>query len=67
MIEGQKVIKVFCHENESKAGFDRLNEELCDSSTNANIYANVLMPCIMNIGNLGYVFVAVIGGIISCK
>ena len=65
MIEGQKVIKVFCHENESKAGFDRLNEELCDSSTNANIYANVLMPCIMNIGNLGYVFVAVIGGMLA--
>ena len=49
----------------SKAGFDRLNEELCDSSTNANIYANVLMPCIMNIGNLGYVFVAVIGGMLA--
>ena len=65
MIEGQKVIKVFCYENESKAGFDRLNEELCDSSTNANIYANVLMPCIMNIGNLGYVFVAVIGGMLA--
>ena len=65
MMSGQKVVKVFNHEEESKEKFDELNEELCDSSTQANIYANVLMPCIANIGNLGYVFVAIIGGMLS--
>ncbi len=65
MMSGQKVVKVFCHEEETKKQFDKLNEELCDSSTKANSYANTLMPCIMNIGNLGYVLVAVIGGILA--
>ena len=65
MIEGQKVVKVFNYEDKSKEKFDKINDALCDSSTNANIYANILMPCIMNIGNLGYVFVAIIGGILS--
>ena len=65
MMEGQKVVKVFNYEEESKKKFDELNEQLCDSVTNANMYANILMPCIMNIGNLGYVLVAVIGGILS--
>ena len=65
MMEGQKVVKVFCYEEESKKKFDKINEELCDSTAKANIYANILMPCIMNIGNLGYVLVAVIGGILS--
>ncbi len=65
MMEGQKVVKVFNYEEDSKAKFDDLNEELCDSMTKANMYANILMPCIMNIGNLGYVLVAVIGGILS--
>ena len=65
MMEGQKVVKVFCHEEENMKKFDELNENLCDSATSANIYANVLMPCIANIGNLGYVLVAVIGGILS--
>ncbi len=65
MMSGQKVVKVFNHEEESKEKFDELNEELCDSSTQANMYANVLMPCIANIGNLGYVFVAIIGGMLS--
>ena len=65
MMEGQKVIKVFNHEEETKKKFDELNEQLCDSVTNANTYANILMPCIMNIGNLGYVLVAVVGGILS--
>ena len=65
MMSGQKVVKVFCHEEESKKKFDELNEELCNSSTNANSYANTLMPCIMNIGNLGYVLVAVVGGILA--
>ena len=65
MIEGQKVVKVFCYEEENKKKFDELNEELCDSATSANAYANILMPCILNIGNLGYVLVAVIGGVLS--
>ena len=65
MMEGQKVVKVFCYEEESKKKFDELNENLCDSATRANTYANILMPCILNIGNLGYVLVAVIGGILS--
>ena len=65
MMSGQKVVKVFNHEEESKEKFDELNEELCDSSTQANMYANVLMPCIANIGNLGYVFIAIIGGMLS--
>ena len=65
MMEGQKVVKVFNYEEESKKKFDLLNEQLCDSMTKANMYANILMPCIMNIGNLGYVLVAVIGGILS--
>ncbi len=65
MMEGQKVVKVFNHEGEAKERFDELNEQLCDSMTKANVYANILMPCIANIGNLGYVLVAVIGGILS--
>ena len=65
MMNGQKVVKVFNYEEESKEKFDKLNEELCDSSTQANIYANMLMPCIANIGNLGYVFIAIIGGMLS--
>ena len=65
MMEGQKVVKVFNYEEDSKARFDELNEQLCDSMTKANMYANILMPCISNIGNLGYVLVAVIGGILS--
>src|SRR5699024_3649679 len=65
MMEGQKVVKVFNYEEDSKKRFDDLNEELCDSMTKANMYANILMPCIMNIGNLGYVLVEVIGGILS--
>ena len=65
MMEGQKVVKVFNYEEDSKKRFDELNENLCDSTDKANTYANILMPCIMNIGNLGYVLVAVIGGILS--
>ena len=61
MMAGKKVVKVFCYEEEKKKKFDKLNEALCDSMTKANSYANTLMPCIMNIGNLGYVLVAVIG------
>ena len=67
MMNGQKVVKVFCYEERSKQKFDELNEELFQSSKKANSYANTLMPCIMNIGNIGYVLVAVLGGILAVK
>ena len=67
MMNGQKVVKVFCYEERSKQKFDELNEELFQSSKKANSYGNTLMPCIMNIGNIGYVLVAVIGGILAVK
>ena len=65
MMNGQKVVKVFCYEDRSKERFDKLNEDLFQSSTKANSYANTLMPCIMNIGNIGYVLVAVVGGVLA--
>ena len=65
MMNGQKVVKVFCYEDISKERFDKLNEDLFQSSTKANSYANTLMPCIMNIGNIGYVLVAVVGGVLA--
>ena len=65
MMNGQKVVKVFCYEDRSKESFDKLNEDLFQSSTKANSYANTLMPCIMNIGNIGYVLVAVVGGVLA--
>ncbi len=65
MINGQKVVKVFCHEEHSKEDFDRLNEELCKNSTRANKYANILMPIMNNLGNLQYVLIAVIGGALA--
>lgn len=64
MMEGQKVIKVFCHERQSEADFDKVNEELCRDATNANRFANILMPIMGNIGNLLYVFVAFVGGLL---
>ena len=65
MITGQKVIKVFCHEDKTKEDFDKLNDELFDSSYNANKYANMLMPIMMNIGNLQYAVLAIVGAFIS--
>jgi len=62
MMAGQKVIKVFCHEEEAKAGFDAVNDELFHDSEQANTFANILPPVIMNIGNLIYVLVAMAGG-----
>ncbi len=64
MMNGQKVIKVFCHEEESKADFDRLNEELFEESRKANRYANILGPILNNIGNVLYVLVAIAGGLL---
>lgn len=65
MITGQKVVKVFCHEEEAKADFDKLNDELYESAYNANKFANMLMPIMMNIGNLQYVVVAIVGAILA--
>lgn len=64
IMNGQKVVKVSCHEEESKADFDRLNEKLFYESQKANRYANILMPILNNIGNVLYVIVAVAGGIL---
>ena len=65
MMEGQKVVKVFCHEEEAKINFDKLNDMLCDSANNANKYANVLMPIMGNIGYINYVCVAILGSILA--
>ena len=61
MMVGLKVIKSFCHEEESKASFDQINNKLQDVSYKANSYANILMPILGNIGNLLYVLVAIVG------
>lgn len=65
MIKGQKVIKVFCHEEESKKEFDRLNDKLCEDSTKANKFGNILMPILGNIGNIMYVLVAFVGAFLA--
>ena len=62
MMTGQKVIKVFCHEEGAKADFDKVNDELFENSEKANRYANILMPLLMNMGNVMYVLVALVGG-----
>lgn len=62
MMDGQKVVKVFCYEEESKQRFDEKNEQLFESGDSANKYANILMPIMVNLSNLAYVLVAVAGG-----
>ena len=62
MINGQKVIKVFCHEEKAKEIFDQKNEELCKDASAANSFANILMPIMGNLGNLQYVLLVTIGG-----
>ena len=62
MMNGQKVIKVFCHEEASKADFDKLNDALFEEAQRANKYANILGPILNNLGNLLYVAVAIVGG-----
>ena len=64
MLTGQKVIKVFCHEEGAKAGFDEINDEIYRTARRANGFANVLMPLLGNIGNVMYVVVALVGGIL---
>ncbi len=61
-MNGQKVIKVFCHEERSKEEFDALNDALFEDSEKANRFANILMPILSNIGNILYVVVAFVGG-----
>lgn len=65
MVNGQKVVKVFCHEEKSKQEFDELNEKLCESATSANTFANILMPIMGNLGNLLYVVIAIAGGALA--
>lgn len=65
MINGQKVVKVFCYENRAINKFGEKNDELCHSGTLANIYANILMPIMINSGYLVYLLIAVIGGCLA--
>ena len=65
MIGGQKVVKVFCHEEKAKEDFDKHNEELMRNAYKANKYANILMPIMQNLGNLQYVFIAIVGGLLA--
>jgi ATP-binding cassette, subfamily B, multidrug efflux pump len=62
-VNGQKVIKVFNHEDATQADFDKRNEALCEASAKANIYANVTMPVMGNMGNVLYVLLAIVGGV----
>ncbi len=65
MMTGQKVVKVFCHEDEAISEFETINEQLRSSSYNANRIANIVMPVNGNLGNLGYVLIAVVGATIA--
>lgn len=64
LINGQKVVKVFCHEEESEKAFDKINEQLFSDAENANKFANILMPIMNNIGNILYVLIAFVGGLL---
>ncbi len=64
MIQGQKVVKVFCHENESVEKFEAKNNKLCKDATSAHTFANILMPIMGNLGNILYVLLAFIGGLL---
>lgn len=66
-MNGQRVVKVFNHENKSKEEFDKLNERLFESAANANTFANMMGPVIGNIGNLQFVLTAVLGGFLSVQ
>ena len=65
MIQGQKVVKVFCHEEEAKKSFDEVNDALFHSADNANKYANILMPIMGNLGYINYVLIAVFGSVLA--
>ena len=65
MMEGQKVVKVFCHEEKSMEDFEKLNRQFCDSARNANAVANIIMPINNNLGNISYVLCAIVGGVLA--
>lgn len=65
MMEGQKVVKVFCHEEKSLEGFRKLNQQLRESACKANKMSNIIMPVNANLGNVGYVLCAVVGGLLA--
>ena len=65
MIGGQKVVKVFCHEQQNQQDFDAINDEFCLNATKANTYANIMMPIMGNLGHLQYVLVAIVGGLLA--
>ncbi len=65
MINGQKVIKVFSHEEEAIENFKRINDSLCDDTTLANKYSNILMPSLANLGNIQFVLIGVVGGLLA--
>lgn len=65
MVEGSKVIKVFCHEEQSLKDFNVVNDQLFKASANANMFANILMPIIGNLGYLSYVLTAIIGSLLA--
>ncbi|WP_180375422.1 ABC transporter ATP-binding protein [Clostridium thermarum] len=67
MMEGQKVVKVFNHEEEAKGDFDKLNDTLYESAYQANMYANILMPILGNIGYINYVLTSALGAILAIK
>jgi len=67
MIEGQKVVKVFCYEDKAASAFDKLNNELCQAATHANTFANILMPVMGNLSYLLYAITAIAEGIMSVK
>lgn len=65
MVNGQKVVKVFCHEEKSKDGFDERNGELFHNAVSANRYANIFMPIMGNLGHLQYVLIAILGSLMA--
>ncbi len=65
MMNGQKVVKVFCHEEESQEAFNKLNDALCESAYKANNYANFLGPINAQLGNISYVLCAIVGGVLA--
>ena len=67
LIDGQKVVKVFCHEDKADEEFDKLNEELCTVSTRAHTFANILMPIMNNLSYIHYAVTAIAGGIMAVK
>ena len=65
MMDGTKVVKVFCHEDKAVEDFEKLNDELCDAATQANTYANSMMPIMANLSNIHYAITAVVGSLLA--